>query len=175
MSQNQKDRPQVHACRHQQQTARGNDRIICTGRSVSQRVTFELLKFQENTTFEAWIPHSPKLVEPKLDTINLTLTFAASYTSWWCSSLPFPPPSAPAPRVSAAPVKLWFHNPTVGWGIVPAGLGAERAGGKGKVPNHSLSSSEMTHNRILRETLWNWLNLAERGFKTLQPFLLGNK
>lgn len=53
MSQNQKDRAQVHACRHQQQTATGNDRIICTEISVSQSVTFEHLKFQGNTAFES--------------------------------------------------------------------------------------------------------------------------
>lgn len=44
-----------------------------------------------------------------------------------------------------------------------------------KAPNHSLSSSEMINIRLLRETLWNRLNLAERGFKILQPFFPGNK
>lgn len=158
-----------------QQTARGNDRIICTERPISQRVPFECLKFRGIQQLKPEFL-TPKLMEPKLDTRILTLTFAALSSSWWCSNLSFPSPSGPVPRsLSCTSEAVAPSHLFVMWGIGPAELGAERAGGNGKTPNCSLSSSEMTHIRFLRETLWNWLNLAERGFKTLQPFLLGNK
>lgn len=115
MSQNQKDRPQVHACdtNKNQQTARGNDRIICTERSVSQRVPFERLKFSGMQHLKPEF-RTPKLMKPKLDTRSLTLTFAGLYISSWCSL--FHLLQLQFPEVCPAPVKLWLHHPSLGCG-----------------------------------------------------------